>query len=33
MITRNITYIGCDLHNNSQRIQLANGNVTQYAYL
>ena len=33
MITRNITYIGCDLHNNPQRIQLANGNVTQYAYL
>ena len=33
MITRNITHIGCDLHNYPQHIQLANGNVTQYAYL
>jgi|GEM_PF-2232057 len=29
MITRDITYIDCDLHNNPLRIQFANGNVTQ----
>ena len=31
--TRHILHIDCDLHNNPQHIQLANGNVTQYAYL
>ena len=32
MITRHITHNGCDLHNNPQRIQFANGNVTKYVY-
>ena len=31
--TRDITHIDYDLHNNPQRIQFANGNVTQHAYL
>ena len=30
--TRDITHIDYDLHNNPQRIQFANGNVTKYVY-
>lgn len=33
MITHHIPHIDCNLHNNPLRIQFANGNVTQYAYL
>ena len=33
MIPLDITHNGCDLHNSPQRIQFANGNVTQYAYV